>query len=61
MNTYNFGDDTTPFIGDEKHESILDKLEENSELVIFWVVKNLMKLKIDNCHLLVSGTTYGHS
>ena len=40
MNTYNFGDDTTPFICDEKHESILDKLEENSELVIFWVVKN---------------------
>ena len=40
MNTYNFGDDTIPFICDEKHESILDKLEENSELVIFWVVKN---------------------
>ena len=61
MNICNFSYDTTPFVSDETLESVLDKLEENSKLAIFWFENNCMKLNTDKCHLLVSGTKYEHS
>ena len=57
----NFADDATPFLCDETLENALDKLEGNSELVIFWFENNYMKLDTNKCHLLVSGTKYEHS
>ena len=42
----------TRFVYD-KLESDLDKLEGNSELMIFWFESNSMKLSTDKCHLLV--------
>ena len=51
----NFSDDTTPFVCDETLESVLDKLEGNSKLAIFYFENNYMKLNTDKCHLLVSG------
>ena len=51
----NFADDTTPFICDYDLKSILEKLEQNSELAILWFENNYMKLNTDKCHLLVSG------
>ena len=34
----------------------LQKLENSSELAISWFETNHMKLNIDKCHLLISGT-----
>ena len=42
----------TRFVYD-KLESDLDKLEGNSELMIFWFESNSVKLSTDKCHLLV--------
>ena len=61
VNIYNFADDTTLFVCDETLEIVLDKLEGNSELAIFWFENSYMKLTTDKCHLLVSGTKYEHS
>ena len=49
-----FADSTTPFVYAEKLESVLDKLEGNSELAIFWFESNHIKLNTDKCHLPVS-------
>ena len=61
INICNFADDTTPFVCNEILESVLDKLEGNSELAIFWFQNNYMKLNTDKSHLLVSRTKYEHS
>ena len=57
----NFADDTTPFVCDVTLLSVLDKLQGNSELAIFWSENNYMKLNTDECLLLVSGTKYEHN
>ena len=36
-------------------ESVLERLEYNSELAIAWFEMNYMKLNTDQCHLLISG------
>ena len=61
INICNFADDTTPFVFDETLESVLDKLERNSELAMFWFENYYMKLNTDKCHLLVSGTKFEYS
>ena len=45
---------------DETLESVLDKLEQNSQLAIFWFENNYVKLNIYKYHLLVFGTKYEH-
>ena len=57
----NFANDMTPFVCYETLESVLHKLEGNSELTIIWLVKNYIKLNTDKCHLLVYERKYGHS
>ena len=52
----NFADDTTPFVCDL--DLTLNKLEENSAIVLTWFETNYMKLNSDKCHLLVSGHHY---
>ena len=49
------------FASDEALESVLHKLEGNSELVIFWFENNYLKLNTDKCHLLVYGTKYEYN
>ena len=51
----NFVDDTTRYICDSNLKSVLEKLENNSELAIAWFEMNYMKLNTDKCHLLISG------
>ena len=58
---YNFANDMTPFVCNETPESVIHKLEGNSELTIMWLVKNYMKLNTDKCDLLVYERKYGHS
>ena len=61
INICNFANDATLFVCDKTPESVLDELEENSELTIFWFESNYMKLNTDKSHLLVYETKYEHS
>ena len=61
VNICNFADDTTFFVWNVALKSVLDKLEGNSELAIFWFENNYMKLNTDKRHVLVSGTKYEHT
>ena len=54
----NFADDTTPFVCDINLETVLIKLETNSEIAIAWFDSNYMKLNTEKCHLIVSGHRY---
>ena len=45
---------TTPYVCDSNLESLLERLEHNSELAIAWFEMNYMKLNTDKCHLLIS-------
>ena len=58
--TCNFADYTTAYVCDVKLESVLGKLEENSESLVTWFEKSYMKINTDKCHLIVSGTRYEH-
>ena len=42
INICDFADDTAPFVCNETFESVLDKLEGNSELTIIWFENNFM-------------------
>ena len=55
VDTYNFLDDTTPYICNLKVKSVLETLEHNSELAIAWFEMNYIKLNTNKCHLLISG------
>ena len=50
----NFADDLTQYICDSNGKSVLEMLEQNSELAVAWLEINYMKLNTDKCHLLVS-------
>ena len=53
--TCNFADDTTLYVCDSNLKSVLETLENNSEVAIAWFEMNYMKLKTNKCHLLISG------
>ena len=58
MNIQNFADDTTPFVCDRTLWNVLDKLERDSGLAIFWSENNYTKLNTGKRHLPVSGIKY---
>ena len=58
IDTSNFADNTTSYACDVNLESVLGKVEENSEVAVIWFEKNYMKLNTDKCHLIVSGKSY---
>ena len=43
----NFADDTTAYVCDVNLESVPEKLEENSELVVTWFEKDYVKLNTE--------------
>ena len=51
----NFADDTTPFVSNSDLKSVLETLEDNSELTRTWFEMSYMKLNKDKCHFLISG------
>ena len=57
-NVCNFADDTTFYACDKDVNSLINRLEHDSYLVIEWFENNSMKLNQDKCHLLVSGFKY---
>ena len=56
----NFADDTAAYVCDVDLESVLEKSEENSELVVTWFEKDYMKLNTDERYLIVCGKKYEH-
>ena len=60
INICNFADDTTPYVCDVSIEKVLNLLEENAEIALYWFENNYLKLNTDKCHLIVSGYKYEH-
>ena len=50
----NFEDGTIPYVCDSNLKSVLEKLEDNSQLAVAWLEMSYMKLNTDKCHLLIS-------
>ena len=57
-NVCNFADDTTFYACDKDVNSLFNRLENDSYLVIEWFENNSLKLNQDKCHLFVSGFKY---
>ena len=57
-NVCNFADDTIFYACDKDVNSLINRLEHDSYLVIEWFENNSMKLNQDKCHLLFSGFKY---
>ena len=55
----NFAYDTTPFVCHKNLTELLEKLERNSELLIYWFGDD-MKLNTDKCHVLISDHKFEH-
>ena len=53
-----FADGTTVFACDKDLNSLIKRLEHESLLAFEWFQNNNMKLNLDKCHLLVSGSKY---
>ena len=51
----NFADDTTFYVYDKDLNTLINRLEHETALVVERFENNFMKLNQDNCHLLVSG------
>ena len=51
----NIEDDTTPYVCNSNLKSVLETLDHNSSLVVWWFKWNYMKLNTDKFHLLISG------
>ena len=51
----NFADDTTFYVCDKDLNTLINRLEHETALVVERFENNFMKLNQDNCHLLVSG------
>ena len=60
INICTFANNRTPFLGSEILESVIDKLERDSELAKLWFENSYMKLNTEQCHLLLSGKKYEH-
>ena len=54
-NASNLVDNTRTFPCGQKLENVLKSLEEHSEIAIYCLENNRMKLNTEKCHLLVSG------
>ena len=50
----NYADDTTPYAISNDLHTLLDILQNNSEIIMQWFNENYMKLNNDKCHLLIS-------
>ena len=51
----NYTDDSTLFVCNKNLDFVLNELEQNSNIAIYWLQNNYMKMNSDKCHLLVVG------
>ena len=58
VNTYfaSYADDSTPYTINKNTDSVNNLLEELSIPLLSWFKENKLKLNLDKCHLIVSGT-----
>ena len=50
----NFADDTTFYVFGKDLNTLINRLEHDTELAVEWLETNFVKLNQDKCHLLVS-------
>ena len=57
-NTYfaSYADDNTPYTINRNTDAVTKSLEELSIPLLSWFKENKLKLNLDKCHLIVSGT-----
>ena len=57
-NTYfaSYADDNTPYTINQSTDSVTESLEELSISLLRWFKENKLKLNLDQCHLIVSGS-----
>ena len=55
-NIASYADDTTPYTSNKDMESVINKLEEDSNILIKWINNNYMKANPDKFHILLSDT-----
>ena len=57
-NTYfaSYADDNTPYTINQNTDSVTKSLEELSIPLLIWFKEKKLKLNLDKCHLIVSGT-----
>ena len=51
----NYADDTTIYTCDKNLDSVIARLENDSNAIIQWFADNFMKMNTDKCHLMVLG------
>ena len=49
-----YADDNTPYAMDKDVKTVLDKLKNDTEILIKWFNDNYFKMNIDKCHLLIT-------
>ena len=55
MKVCKFADDSTFYVCDKDLNTLINRLEHDTELAVEWLENNFMRLNQDKCHLLVFG------
>ena len=54
-NICNYADDTTIYVCDRNNENVINRLENETQILSEWFQNNCMKLNGDKCHLMIFG------
>ena len=54
-NICNYADDTTIYVCDRNNKNVLNRLENETQILSEWFQNNCMKLNGDKCHLMIFG------
>ena len=54
-NICNYADDTTIYVCNRNNENVINKLENETQILSEWFQNNCMKLNGDKCHLMIFG------
>ena len=54
-NICNYADDTTIYVCDRNNENVINRLENETQILSDWFQNNCMKLNGDKCHLMIFG------
>ena len=55
----NYADDTTPHAIDTNTDALIQRLENNTVILIKWFCDNYLQLNADKCHLLITNDDNG--
>ena len=54
-NICSYADDTTIYVCDRNNENVINRLENEAQILSEWFQNNCMKLNGDKCHLMIFG------